>query len=164
MKISKVVEYQNCSVLWIKRDAANENTKLGKKIKSIEKQIIKALKLVSDRNEEFEIQVNDINSDNALTDTSTKKFIYDILKDKEGNETQQYAYTPESRKKRDKEIRAARKKYEADIEVIFEREVELSVSDFVTELPPNLTASEIEAFSGIIIKPSEENTPEQSNG
>lgn len=114
----KLLNYNNTSIAWLQKKTDNKNTKLGYAIEKLSKPILKLLKPLSDLNEERDIKINDINSDNALTDPVTKRFIYDIVKDHKGDEVQKFAYTPETRKKKDIEIRTVIKKYESDLEIL----------------------------------------------
>ncbi len=154
MKLSyeKLIQYQNLSVNWLGKNPDNIETKLGKIIKRLEKEILKLLKPVTELNEALEIKVEDARADHALTDTVTGKFIYDIVKDKEGNEQQRHAYTPALRKTRDAAIRVVQKKYEADLEILMAKEIEFDKAQYTPEVP-KLTSDELEAFTGIVISP-----------
>lgn len=151
MKITyqKIVEFNNSAREWLKKAPENRNTKLGYAIAKNLKQTDKLLKPVFELDENLTIEIQDINSDNALTDPTTKAFIYDIIKGKEGEDVQRYKYTPETRKKRDNEIREAVKRHSATVEKLLEKEVEFEPY-FATEIPL-LTFEEKEAFE-IIIK------------
>lgn len=137
-------------------------TKLGYAINKCEKYCIKLLKPIFELEETMKISCNDINSDTALTNPTTGEFVYDIVKDKDGNEVQKFKYTPITRKKRDNEMREVIKKYEQDLESLLEKEVEFENPYYATEIPNNLTDEEIEAFTGIVIKPIE--TPSEDTG
>lgn len=156
LSYQRFLNYHNLSILWIQKENDNKTTKLGYAINKIEKKITKILKPLFILNEERDIDINDINADNALTDSVTKKFVYDIIKDKEGNEVQKFAFTQVSRKKRDKEVRERVKKYEEELEKLLSTEVEFNEQYYATEIPDNITGEERDAFRGIVIKPEEE--------
>lgn len=151
MNFQKILTYNNLSILWLDKDPNNRKTKLGRNIEKLSKSIAKLLQPLNDLNEEREIDMNDINCDNALTNPITKAFVYDIIKDKDGADVQKFQYTPESRKKRDLEIRARIKKYNLDLEAMLSKEIEFTLSHYTSEIPPNVTEEEIESFKDIVI-------------
>lgn len=153
ISLKQLMDYNNISINWINKNPNNRDTKFGYAIEKLRKEITKYLKLIAELHENKHIEINDINSDNALTDPTTKKFIYDIIKDKDGADVQHYCYTPETRKKRDNEIRQALKKYDHQLEVLLETQIECPCY-YASEIPSNLTETEIEIFTGIIIDPN----------
>ena len=153
MLLEKILKYNNLSIIWINKSPNNKDTKFGYAIEKVSKPIIKLLKPINELNEERDILINDLNADNALTNPTTGAFVYDIIKDKDGNDVQKFQYSPVTRKKRDSEIRIVIKKYEKDLEDLLSKEIEFDKPYYASEIPPNLTDEEREAFIGIIIKP-----------
>lgn len=147
----KLVEFNNLARQWLAKAPENKDTKLGYAISKNLKKTDKLLKPVFELDEQVAIKIEDIRSDNALTDDKGR-FIYDVIKDKDGNEKQMYCYTPETRKKRDTEIREAITKHSAAVEKLLSEEVEFSEPYFAAEVPL-LTYEEKEAFIGIVINP-----------
>lgn len=148
MKITyeNLIKFDNIAARWLK-NLNNENTKLGYAIKKVSKKITVLLKPVSELDEQLQIDVEDIRSDNALTDPTTKAFIYDLV-----GEVRHYKYTPETRKKRDNEIRIKIKQYNVDVEKLLSQEIEFTTPYFATEIPKDLTLEEKDAFKEIVIK------------
>lgn len=152
----QLLEYNVVAQNWLAKKKDNNNTKLGYAItKKMAKKIEKLLKPFADIDEKLIEGINDAKAEFALTEPTTKKFVYDILKDKVGNETQVYAYTNDGRIKREQKIKELKKQSQNDGEALMQNEVEFEPY-YATEVPQDLTIEEKEAFSGIVIEPPTE--------
>lgn len=154
MKITyqRLIDYTNVAYYFLRKKKENADTKLGYAITRMGKVIDKALRPYKELIEEQNIAVEDINILNATTDKTTGVLVFDTAKDEAGKEIRNYRYTPEKLIKRNKEIRAIAKEYEAKIEALLEQEAELVNPYFATDLPNDLTTQEIEAFDGIVLE------------
>lgn len=149
----ELVEYQKVTQKWLGKKKDNENTKLGYAItKKMTKIIEKALKPLAELDEKLFEEMNDARAEFALTDSNTKKFVYDITKDKDGNEVQNYAYTVKGRKDREDKIKNIKKAHLEAGEALLSQKATIETY-YATEIPADLTIEEMEAFKGIVIDP-----------
>lgn len=158
--LEKILQYNNQSLLWLDKKPGNKHTKAGYLIEKYKKKTSKYVKPVIELNEKMEIEINDARAENALTDPETKKFIYDIIKNKDGDEVQMYAYTNEGRKARDKKIREITKSYDKQMEQLLEKEIEIEQYNTTDEIPESMSQIEIDAMRGFIFE-EEKDAPQE---
>lgn len=149
MKITfeRIVKFHN-----IGSRRQEELTKLGYALKKKIKQTAKILQPMMDLEASIMDEQEDIKRDCAFVDEKTKTFIYDIIKDAQGNDVQMYKYTIEKKAERDKKLRKLRDESRKKINELLETETEIEPYIInVADIPTNLTSEEIDAYRGIVI-------------
>lgn len=90
---------------------------------------------------EYQERLEEITIEHCATDPKTQVILKQVLKDARGNERVDYEFTKEGLKKRNEARKA-----------LFESAIE--VNPFVaTDVPPDLTEDEREAFAGFVLPP-----------
>lgn len=155
----RILVFEQTATSYLKRDAKNQDTKLGyailKVLKSpdytkIKKDIQKGSIALNDETktaiEDAEIDLCQVDKDGSI--------LYDVSTDKNGNPNRVYKFTKDAMKKRNKKIYELKKAYENKVEEYMDKVMadNYDIKPYMaTVVPPGLAESEIDAFKGFVI-------------
>lgn len=135
--------------------ATNKTTKNAYYIDKNAPKLLKLLKHIKKEVAKVQEKIDIINVSNCLTDATNRAILYNVTKDKNGNDIKEYKYTIEGDLKRRSEIEAYLEKVNEEIERLYEEEIP---SDLIKKLDlslckesENLTEYQKELFKGLFI-------------
>ena len=152
MKITyeKLITYGNYATNWLSKEE-NKNTKLAYAIERFGKKYPKYIKEYQEVLDERQAKINDAYTDFASEDKD-KNIDRLIVKNDKGEVTYtENKYTRENKKLCDNKIISINKEYNNILSEFLSKEVEIETY-YCSSIPSNLSFSETEAFTGIIIE------------
>lgn len=155
ISIRKLLEYNTTASIWLMKNKDNANTKLGYSISRMVDRYNKAIKPHTDIIQKANDDMEDVRQDHQKEEGG--KLIWDIVKDNNGKEVRERAYSKEDAKKITKKVRDIQDKMEKDLEALLNDPEKGTVEiepRFATSIPEGLTDFEKEVFSGIVIDPA----------